>query len=62
MTFMGRDQRQYVVIAAGGGSFLAFPPGTKVVAFALEPQNDTENIDEGATEEHRKTQTRRSLD
>jgi quinoprotein glucose dehydrogenase len=35
MTFMGRDGRQYVVIAAGGGSFLASPPGTRIVAFAL---------------------------
>ena len=29
------DGRQYVVVAAGGGSFLASPPGTKLVAFAL---------------------------
>jgi quinoprotein glucose dehydrogenase len=35
MTFMGRDGRQYVVVAAGGGSFLNSPPGTKIVAFAL---------------------------
>jgi quinoprotein glucose dehydrogenase len=35
MTFMGRDQRQYVVIAAGGNGLLASQPGTKVVAFAL---------------------------
>jgi glucose dehydrogenase len=35
MTFMGKDGRQYVVVAAGGGSFLASPTGTKVVAFAL---------------------------
>lgn len=35
MTFMGRDSRQYVVVAAGGGSFLNSAPGTKVVAFAL---------------------------
>jgi competence ComEA-like helix-hairpin-helix protein len=35
MTFMGRDNRQYVVVAAGGGSFLASAPGTRIVAFAL---------------------------
>jgi quinoprotein glucose dehydrogenase len=35
MTFMGKDGRQYVVVAAGGGSFLQSPRGTKIVAFAL---------------------------
>jgi quinoprotein glucose dehydrogenase len=35
MTFMGRDGRQYVVVAAGGGSVLVSSPGTKIVAFAL---------------------------
>jgi quinoprotein glucose dehydrogenase len=35
MTFMGKDNRQYVVVAAGGGSFLGSPAGTKIVAFAL---------------------------
>lgn len=40
MTFMGRDGRQYVVVAAGGGSYLGSPPGTKVVAFAL-PRKDS---------------------
>jgi glucose dehydrogenase len=35
MTFMGKDGRQYVVVTAGGGSFLVSPPGTKIVAFAL---------------------------
>ena len=35
MSFMGKDGRQYVVVAAGGGSFLGSPPGTKIVAFAL---------------------------
>ena len=35
MSFMGRDGRQYVVIAAGGNGLLASPPGSKVVAFAL---------------------------
>ncbi len=36
-TFLGRDGRQYVVVAAGGGSFLGSPAGTKLVAFALPP-------------------------
>ncbi len=35
MTFMGRDGRQYVVIAAGGDGLLVSPPGSKIVAFAL---------------------------
>jgi quinoprotein glucose dehydrogenase len=35
MSFMGKDGRQYVVIAAGGGSFLGSAPGTKIVAFSL---------------------------
>jgi quinoprotein glucose dehydrogenase len=35
MTFMGRDQRQYVVIAAGGDGLLVSPPGSKIEAFAL---------------------------
>ena len=35
MTFLGRDGRQYVVVAAGGGSFLGSALGTKIVAFAL---------------------------
>ena len=35
MTFMGRDRRQYVVIAAGGDGLLASPPGSKIVAFTL---------------------------
>jgi len=35
MTFMGRDGRQYVVIAAGGDGLLVSTPGTKIVAFAL---------------------------
>ena len=35
MTFLGKDSRQYVVVAAGGGSFLGAAPGTKIVAFAL---------------------------
>jgi glucose dehydrogenase len=35
MTFLGRDKRQYVVVAAGGDGLLASPPGTKIVAFAL---------------------------
>ena len=35
MTFMGRDGRQYVVIAAGGNGLLQSRPGSKIVAFAL---------------------------
>ena len=35
LTFLGKDGRQYVVVAAGGGSFLGSPNGTKIVAFAL---------------------------
>jgi glucose dehydrogenase len=35
MTFMGRDQRQYVVVAASGDGLLQSPPGRRIVAFAL---------------------------
>jgi glucose dehydrogenase len=35
MTFMGRNGRQYVVVAAGGGGLLQSAPGSKIVAFAL---------------------------
>jgi quinoprotein glucose dehydrogenase len=35
MTFMGKDSRQYVVVAAGGGSYLASPAGTQIIAYAL---------------------------
>ena len=35
MTFMGRDGRQYVVIAAGGDGLFQSPVGTQIVAFAL---------------------------
>jgi glucose dehydrogenase len=35
MTFLGKDGRQYVVVAAGGGSFLGSAPGTRIVSFAL---------------------------
>ena len=35
MTFMGKDRRQYVVVAAGGGSYLGSAGGSKIVAFAL---------------------------
>ncbi len=35
MTFMGRNGRQYVVIAASGDGILGSPPGSKIVAFAL---------------------------
>ncbi len=34
-TYVGKDGRQYVVVPAGGGSFLGSPNGTKIVAFAL---------------------------
>jgi glucose dehydrogenase len=37
MTFLGRDNRQYVVVAEGGGSYLGAKPGSKIVAFALPP-------------------------
>ena len=36
MTFMGRDGRQYVVVAAGGNGLLQSAVGSKVVAFALK--------------------------
>jgi len=35
MTFMGRDGRQYVVVAAGGDGLLQSAVGSKIVAFAL---------------------------
>ena len=35
MTFLGRDGRQYVVVAAGGGSYLNSAPGSTIVAYAL---------------------------
>jgi len=35
MTFLGKDGRQYVVVAAGGGSYLGAAAGSKIVAFAL---------------------------
>jgi quinoprotein glucose dehydrogenase len=35
VTFLGKDGRQYVVTAAGGGSYLGSPTGSKIVAFAL---------------------------
>jgi glucose dehydrogenase len=35
MTFLGRDRRQYVVIAAGGDGLLRSAPGSKIVAFTL---------------------------
>jgi len=35
MTFLGKDGRQYVVVAAGGGSFLGAQPGSNILAFAL---------------------------
>jgi len=35
ITYLGRDGRQYIAVAAGGGSYLGSPSGTKLVAFAL---------------------------
>jgi quinoprotein glucose dehydrogenase len=35
MTFMGRNGRQYVVVAAGGDGLLQSPVGSTIVAFAL---------------------------
>jgi type 1 glutamine amidotransferase/outer membrane protein assembly factor BamB len=35
MTFMGKDRKQYVAVAAGGGGYLQSTPGTKIVAYAL---------------------------
>jgi quinoprotein glucose dehydrogenase len=42
MTFLGKDGRQYVAIAAGGGGILRSEPGSKIVAFALprQPANE----------------------
>jgi quinoprotein glucose dehydrogenase len=40
MTFLGNDGRQYVVVAAGGGSYLGAAGGSKIVAFAL-PRGST---------------------
>jgi glucose dehydrogenase len=42
MTFMGRDGRQYVVVAAGGNGMLGSPVGSKIVAFALPGEQETE--------------------
>ena len=39
MTFMGRDHRQYVVVAASGDGLLGSPPGRRIVVFAL-PRGD----------------------
>jgi quinoprotein glucose dehydrogenase len=41
MTFMGRNQRQYVVVAASGDGLLGSPPGRRIVAFALPARNDS---------------------
>jgi quinoprotein glucose dehydrogenase len=35
ITFLGKDRRQYVVVAAGGGSYLGAAPGSNIIAFAL---------------------------
>jgi len=39
MTFIGRDHRQYVVVAASGDGLLGSPPGRRIVVFAL-PRGD----------------------
>jgi glucose dehydrogenase len=36
LTYLGRDGRQYVVIAAGGDGLLQSPVGSKIVAFAVK--------------------------
>jgi quinoprotein glucose dehydrogenase len=41
MTFMGRNGRQFVVVAAGGGGLLQSSTGTKIVAFALPSVRDS---------------------
>ncbi len=41
MTFMGRNHRQYVVVAASGAGLLGSPPGRRIVAFALPEQSDS---------------------
>jgi len=38
MTFMGKDRKQYVVVAAGGGGYLQSKQGTKIVAYSLSGQ------------------------
>jgi len=35
-TYMGRDGKQYVVVAAGGGGFLQSPTSDTVVAYTLK--------------------------
>ena len=35
-TYMGRDGKQYVVVAAGGGGFLRTPTSDAVIAFTLQ--------------------------
>jgi glucose dehydrogenase len=35
ITYLGKDGRQYVTVAAGGGSYLGSPTGSTLVAFAL---------------------------
>ena len=48
MTFMGKDRKQYVVVAAGGGGYLQSTPGTKIVAFALSGQQSHSAAQVGA--------------
>ncbi|MBV9502703.1 MAG: pyrroloquinoline quinone-dependent dehydrogenase [Acidobacteriaceae bacterium] len=39
ITYLGKDARQYVVIAAGGGGFFGSKPADAIVAFALPRSN-----------------------
>jgi glucose dehydrogenase len=41
MTFMGRNQRQYVVVTASGDGLLQSPPGRRIVTFALPAKADS---------------------
>jgi quinoprotein glucose dehydrogenase len=36
ITYLGRNGKQYVVIAAGGGGFFGSPPADSLIAFALD--------------------------
>ncbi len=36
ITYLGRNGKQYVVIAAGGGGFFGSKPADSLIAFALD--------------------------
>ena len=38
---MGKDGKQYVVVAAGGGGFLQSPTSDTVIAYTPEMRSDT---------------------